>query len=95
MPAYIQVSCITRRDDGDGPQERIDYVGGINSDGTPWKLPADEAIAGIEAGNWSLWTLGGGRFAFVVVATHDGRKYLKTDRDQIEPDGLLALPECP
>lgn len=30
----------------------------------------------------------------VIVATHDGHKYLKTDADGDQPNNLLALPEC-
>jgi hypothetical protein len=31
----------------------------------------------------------------VIVATHNGNKYIKTEADGIHPDNLLALPECP
>jgi hypothetical protein len=31
----------------------------------------------------------------VVIATHLGREYLKTEADDFAPDNLLALPECP
>jgi len=30
----------------------------------------------------------------VIVAVHNGRKYLKTAADGYSPDNLLALPEC-
>jgi hypothetical protein len=29
-----------------------------------------------------------------LLATHNGRKYLKTTADSYRPDNLLSLPEC-
>jgi hypothetical protein len=52
-------------------------------------------MAGIEADKWRFWTSGGGKSVWVIIATHSGRKYLKTQPDGITPDNLLALPECP
>jgi hypothetical protein len=37
----------------------------------------------------------GGRTVRVIVVTHNGREYLKTEGDRYSPDNLLALPECP
>jgi hypothetical protein len=69
-------------------------TGGPN--GGPWSLKLDAAIAGIENGTWSFWTYGGGAATDVVVAVRsNGRKYLKTEADGIEPNNLLALPKCP
>jgi hypothetical protein len=31
----------------------------------------------------------------VIVAVHNGHKYIKTKADGIQPDNLLSLPECP
>ena len=36
-----------------------------------------------------------GHRAWVEVATRLGKEYLKTERDNEQPDNLLALPECP
>jgi hypothetical protein len=70
-------------------------VGGTNLDGSLWYLDEDAAIAGVEAGKWRFWTTGGGKSVWVIVATHNGRKYLKTVADGITPDNLLSLPQCP
>ena len=94
MAQRVEVSCINKRPRND-PHERISHVGGLNSDNTRWKLDLDAAIRGIENGTWSFWTKGGGKTADVVVATHNGNKYLKTLADKVQPDNLLALPECP
>lgn len=97
MAGRHEVTCIVP--DGADPDQRIDKIGGkagAENGGGPWILLIDDAIAGIEAGRWSFWTQGGGRAANVVVARRaNGRKYLKTEADGIEPNNLLALPRCP
>lgn len=96
MAMRHEVTCIVP--DGADSDQRIDKIGGrvgaANGNG-PWSLLIDDAIAGIESGQWSFWTYGGGRAANVVVAQRsNGRKYLKTEADGIEPNNLLALPHC-
>jgi hypothetical protein len=36
-----------------------------------------------------------GKTVEVIVATHNGKKYIKTEADGPHPNNLLALPECP
>lgn len=92
--ATVEIKCINKTNRTD-PHERIQYIGGINGDGTRWKLSIPDAIAGIEAGKWKFYTNVNGKTAWVVIATHNGNKYLKTEADGIHPNNLLALPECP
>lgn len=91
-----EVTCIVP--DGADPDQRIDQIGGrMGAEGTggPWALLIDAAIAGIESGKWSFWTRGGGVVAKVIVAQRpNGRRYLKTEADGLEPNNLLALPRC-
>lgn len=95
MAQLVRISCINKTDRLD-PHERIHSVGGINPDGTRWKLPLDRAIAGIESGTWLFYVeRPAGRRVDVVIATTFGHKYLKTIADSEQPDNLLALPECP
>lgn len=94
MAVDVEVKCIKKTNRAD-PHERIQGIGGLNGDGTRWYLPEDKAIAGIESGQWKFWTSGGGKSVWVIIATHNGRKYLKTEADGIHPNNLLALPECP
>lgn len=94
MADSVEVRCIKKTNRTD-PHERIHGIGGVNANNTRWYLTLNEAIAGIEAGKWQFYTAGGGRTVRVVIATHNGHKYLKTEADGIHPNNLLSLPECP
>jgi hypothetical protein len=94
MPVQVEISCIRKTNRTD-PHERISFVGGVNQDLTRWSITLDHAISGIESRKWVFWTQGGGKRAEVVVATHNDHKYIKTVADGVQPDNLLALPDCP
>lgn len=64
MAQSIRISCINKADRFN-PWERITHVGGLNPEGTRWKLSQADAIAGIEGGKWSFF-----------VERPDGRKRL-------------------
>lgn len=89
----VEIRCINKTNRSD-PHERIQNIGGVNGDGTRWKLSVAKAIEGIASGKWRFYVKAGGKTAWVIVATHNGRKYLKTEADGIHPNNLLALPEC-
>lgn len=90
----IRIQCINKQPRND-PHLRIVNVGGVNADGSRWRISEARAIEGIEAGKWSFYVNAGGQVVNVVIATHQGRAYLKTDADDYSPDNLLSLPECP
>jgi len=94
MADSVEIKCINKSD-RQNAHERIKNVGGINPGGARWKLSEAEAIAGIESNKWSFWTQGGGQRTDVIIATLNGRKYLKTRADTTTKDNLLSLPECP
>lgn len=95
MTDSIEVKCINKSDRFN-PDERIINIGGINPDGTRWKLSQANAISGIDSGKWSFYVARGLHVVRVVVAVSRlGYRYLKTEADGEQPDNLLSLPECP
>ena len=84
------VSTVTRAYSHD-PLERIDSIGGINSDNTRWKLTQAAAIAAIEAGTDEFFVTATDQSVKLVVLSHRDQKYLKTEREKTHPDDLLTL----
>jgi hypothetical protein len=95
MAALVRVECVNKNPRND-PYRHITHIGGINSDGTRWKLPEEDAIQGIRDDKWQFYVSVGGHTVNVVIArAPSGRDYLRTNADHYKPDNLLALPECP
>ena len=94
MAARIEIRCINKTDRYD-PHDRIKNVGGVNGDGTRWRLTQEQAIVGIETGKWTFFVQRQGSAVRVVIAvSRFGNKYLKTEADGEQPNNLLSLPEC-
>ncbi len=94
MAKRTRIRCINKSDRYN-PHERIQNVGGINADGARWKQSQQQTIREIESGEWQFYVSEGGRTVDVIVAIHNGNKYIKTTADGVQPDNLLSLPECP
>lgn len=91
---FHEIKCI-QKSYRINPHERIENIGGINSNGSRWKISIERAIQGIETGKWGFYVLFNGIRVDVIISSHNGYKYLKTKNDGIQPDNLLSLPECP
>lgn len=92
--ASKEVKCITKRD-RNNRHERISHIGGDwGNYGVRIKITEEEAIRQIESGESSFHVRAGVYDAKVIISTHLGRKYLKTERDTTFIDNLLHLPEC-
>lgn len=95
MTQNVQIMCINKTPRHD-PHDRISHVGGVNSNGTRWKMSQPDAIAAVEAGTYKFYTSVNGTSVWVVVAVSArGNKYLKTANDGEQPNNLLSLAECP
>jgi len=93
MTQSAQIQCINRRPNRVDPHGHISHVGGKAGNG--WRITEEAAIGFIDRNEWSFFTDEGGKRAEVIVATHNGNRYLKTTADGLRPDNLLALPDCP
>ena len=94
MPSRYQVHCVNKTDRMNH-HERIRSLGGVNADGSRWKITQQAAIEGIEAGQWSFYITRAGRDLELIVALSKyGSKYVKTSEDGLHPENLLSLPEC-
>ncbi|MGY3347107.1 MULTISPECIES: DUF3892 domain-containing protein [unclassified Bradyrhizobium] len=94
MAKRVRIRCINKSDRRNA-HERIKFVGGLNSDGTRWRLPVAKTIGDIESREWEFYVEESGITVEVIVATDGRHKYIKTTVDGIQPDNLLSLPECP
>ena len=90
-PYRHRIVSVANRAYSNDPLERVAAISGVNSDHTHWKLSQEAAIAAIEAGTDEFIVKDGGHTVKLVVLTHGGQKYLRTEREKTHPDDLLRL----
>jgi len=90
MAQSRQVTCIQKPHPTD-PHERISHLGGS------WgKLSEETIMAQINSKEFEYFVHHPGLLPVkVIIASHNGRRYLKTETDYIRADNLLRLPQCP
>ncbi len=95
MAYNVQIQCIKKSPQVD-PARAITHVGGVGNNNTRWRLPLQDAIAGIKADKWRFWAVADHKSVWVKIAmSAKGQEYLKTEKDGDLPISLLSLPECP
>ena len=92
LPLHRRTISFVQKAYSHDPHERIDSIGGLNSDKSRWKLSQEAAIAAIESGKAEFFVKANDRNVRVLVFTHGGKKYLKAEHDDKDSDILLALP---
>lgn len=92
MASRLRIRCINKTDRY-SPYERISHVGG-GTGGSRWRQTQEQTIREIENGEYEYYVEEGGQTVDVIVATNNGRKYIKTTADDEQPNNLLSLPEC-
>ena len=73
------------------PLDRIDAIGGMNSDHTRWQLSQVAAIAAIEAGTDEFFFEVEGQKVKLIVLNKRQEKYLWTDREATHVDDVLRM----
>jgi hypothetical protein len=89
-----EIKCINKSNRSN-VHEGILNVGGLNANGTRWRISIQRAIEGIEIGKWGFYVNVNGNYVDVIIASYNGVKYLKTKNDGLDSNNLLSLPECP
>ena len=92
MATRLRIRCVIK-DPRYDPYKSITHVGGGFPD-SYWQQTQKQTIDEIEAGTHEYYVEAGGKEVGVVVATHNGHKYIKTNPDGVAPNNLLALPDC-
>jgi hypothetical protein len=97
--ATYYVVCINKHPTHQDPHNRIQQIGTNTASGTTSytkKWPLADVITAIDKNGDTFWSTDKkGDRVKCITAVHSGNKYVKTENDGIQPDNLLAKPECP
>jgi len=81
------------RSNSDIPNDIILSIGGVNSNGTFWRISQATAIEGILNKKWDFYVNYNGVEIDVVLGEYNNQYYLKGSIDDELPNVLLSLPE--
>lgn len=87
-PYSLEITCI-RKGDRYNPFERITHVGGNG-----WRKTQEDVIRDIRFNRQPYHVTKRGIRVEVIAVQREGRWYLKTENDGVDPNNLLELPEC-
>jgi hypothetical protein len=87
MSTYL-ATCHTP--DNNDADRRIQGLGGPG-----WRDNIDNIIRAIDAGHMFYTSPPSGNGQRIITAVRNGRRYLKTEADYVEPNNILSLPRCP
>jgi hypothetical protein len=98
MPTPVEISFVKVRDDVPSRPRRIEGLGGMFRD-RPWYMSERYLIVEAEQPEatraWNFFLRSGGEAVPLVVAVHNGRKYLTTPGENGPSAKLDALPPLP
>jgi hypothetical protein len=98
MPTPVEVSFVKVRADLPSRPRRIEGLGGIFRD-RPWYMSERNVIVEAEQPEatraWNFFVMSGDEAVPLIVAVHDGRKYLTTPGENGPSAKLDALPPLP
>jgi hypothetical protein len=83
-----EITCINKTN-RQSAHERISHIGGSG-----WRITQEQALGRIESNAEQFYVSKGSSRVNVIVAKHNGNKYIKTENDGEQPNNLLSLPEC-
>ncbi len=72
------------------PEKAVNEVAGAT-----WKMKREAAIGWLTVDSHTFFIKQGDQKIYLIVATHNGQSWLRTDKDWAQPNLLLSLPECP
>jgi Protein of unknown function (DUF3892) len=87
----FRIRCVNRTGHS-AVHQKIRFIGGLNSDGSAWKLSQEMAVDSMENEKCQLYLVVGRQPVLVIVAaSHHGHKYLKAETDPEEPTSLAQF----
>ncbi|KIA83115.1 hypothetical protein OA84_06070 [Kaistella solincola] len=87
--ARHRVTIFYRR--SEKPESQVEYLGGLNSDGSDWKIKLERAIYGIESGKWELYIVKDNIEIDLKVIIKNNIKYLMCDMSKVDFINIMAI----